>query len=247
MTRTRVPFLTLALLLLVPLGLVAQPKGDWKALLEKRTFKEGGGEMPYRLMKPEGYDPKKSYPLVVFLHGAGERGKNNENQLVHGVRDFAKAEHRKKYPCFLIAPQCPAGSFWTKKEPERLVLELIPALRKEFSIDARRIYITGLSMGGYGTWDLLARRPELFAAAVPICGGGNPKMAERFAKVPIWAFHGDKDGAVPVASSREMIAAIEKAGGKPKYTEYKGVGHDSWTQTYRDEKMFAWLFEQKKK
>jgi predicted peptidase len=101
-------------------------------------------------------------------------------------------------------------------------------------------------MGGYGTWDLAARRPELFAAAVPICGGGDVKMADKLAKVPIWVFHGDKDGAVPVERSREMIAAIEKAGGKPKYTEYKGVGHDSWTATYRDPKVIAWLFEQKR-
>ncbi len=235
----------LALALAVPVA-NAQPKEDWKALLEKRTFKSGGAELPYRLLKPAGYDPKKSYPLVVFLHGAGERGSDNEAQIRHGVREFASAKHRKQYPCFLIAPQCPAKRGWAGSEPERLVLELIPALQKEFSIDAKRIYVTGLSMGGYGTWNLIGRRPELFAAAVPICGGGNEKMAEKMAKVPIWAFHGDKDTAVPVDRSRKMIAAIEKAGGKPKYTEYKGVGHDSWTRAYGDAKMFAWMFAQKK-
>jgi predicted peptidase len=184
--------------------------------------------------------------VYIGVTCSGERGKDNDRQLVHGVVEFAKEENRKKYPCILIAPQCPAKSFWTAKEPSRLVLELIPALQKELSIDAKRIYITGLSMGGYGTWDFVARRPELFAAAVPICGGGNPKTAEKLAKVPIWAFHGDNDRAVPVERSRAMIKAIEKAGGKPKYTEYKGVGHDSWTRTYRDAKMLAWMFEQKK-
>src|SRR5207237_1227270 len=116
----------------------------------------------------------------------------------------------------------------------------------EFRIDRKRIYLTGLSMGGYGTWVLLARKPELFAAGVPICGGGHVEGAKKLAKIPIWAFHGDKDGAVPPERSREMIEAIEKAGGKPKYTEYGGVGHDSWTRTYRDPKMHEWLFAQKK-
>src|SRR5262249_27433913 len=127
-----------------------------------------------------------------------------------------------------------------------LALELIEALCKEYRIDKKRIYVTGLSMGGYGTWGLLSRKPDLFAAAIPICGGGDVKKAGKFAKGPIWGFHGDKDKAVPVESSREMIKALEKAGAKPKYNEYEGVGHDSWTRTYRDEKVHEWLFEQKK-
>src|SRR5262249_5923284 len=155
--------------------------------LEKLIFKENGKELPYRLMKPEGYDASKKYPLVIFLHGAGERGTDNEKQLVHGVPQFASKENREKYPCFLIAPQCPDKQSWVNvdwsaephtipKEPAesaKLVLNLIQSLQKEYSVDPKRIYITGLSMGGYGTWDLLARKPELFAAAVPICGGGD--------------------------------------------------------------------------
>jgi len=123
---------------------------------------------------------------------------------------------------------------------------LIEALCKEYPIDKGRIYLTGLSMGGYGTWDLISRRPELFAAAIPVCGGGDPAQAEKLAKLPIWAFHGDADPLVPVERPRDMIAAIKKAGGEPKYTEYKGVGHDAWTPTYRDSKVLDWLFEQKK-
>jgi predicted peptidase len=229
--------------------------------LDKRTFTDAKGKvLRYRLLKPEDYDPKQSYPLVVFLHGAGERGEDNDKQLVHGVAEFAKPENRKKYPCFLIAPQCPANVKWVDcdwgadahkqpaepTEPLRQTLELIPALQKEFSIDAKRIYATGLSMGGYGTWDIIARKPELFAAAVPICGGGDEATAKQIAKIPVWAFHGAKDTAVKVSRSRNMIEAIKKAGGEPKYTEYPNEGHFSWGPAYRDADMFKWLFAQKK-
>ena len=225
---------------------------DLDKLLEKRTFTQGKASLPYRLMKPADYDASKKYPLVVFLHGAGERGDDNKAQLRHGIKDFVSDAARKKHPCFLIAPQCPRGKGWASFGKDsagagRLVLGLIDELRKEFTIDDKRIYLTGLSMGGFGTWDLLARKPDLFAAGIPICGGGDPAKAEKLAKIPIWAFHGDKDGAVNVDRTRKMIAAIKKAGGEPKYTEYKGVGHDSWTATYKDPAVLEWLFAQKKK
>ena len=234
-------------------GAVAATRAaDLDKLLEKRQFTLGKASLPYRLMKPAGYDASKKYPLVVFLHGAGERGDDNKAQLRHGIKDFASDAARKKHPCFLIAPQCPKGKGWASfgKEPspqEKQLLALIGELRKEFSIDGKRIYLTGLSMGGFGTWDLLARQPDLFAAGVPICGGGDPAKAETLAKIPIWAFHGDKDGAVPVERTRKMVAAIKKAGGTPKYTEYPGVGHDSWTASYKNPAVIDWLFAQKKK
>ncbi len=246
----------------LPLSAFAQKNPDMDKLLSKRTFRDGKSALLYRLMTPAGYDthPDRKYPLVIFLHGAGERGDDNTKQLIHGVAEFARDENRTKYPCFLIAPQCPEGKRWVEVdwsadthtmpaepgEQARLVLELIAALQKEFRIDEKRIYLTGLSMGGYGTWDLLCRKPELFAAGLPICGGGDEKQAKKLVNVPIWAFHGDKDTAVKPQRSRNMIKAIEAAGGKPKYTEYPGVGHDSWTQTYRDPRVMAWLFEQKK-
>lgn len=229
--------------------------------LDKRTYTDAKGKtLPYRLLKPEEVDAKQKYPLVIFLHGAGERGTDNDKQLVHGVPEFAKPEHRKKYPCFLIAPQCPANVKWVDcdwgalshkqpgepTEPLRQTLELIDAMQKEFPIDPKRIYITGLSMGGYGVWDALARKPELFAAAVPVCGGGDEETAPKIAKVPVWAFHGAKDGAVKPVRSRNMIEALKKAGGEPKYTEYPTVGHDSWVPAYRDGEMFKWLFDQKR-
>jgi predicted peptidase len=232
---------------------------EWKAMLETHVYKDKDGKtLPYRLLKPEHYDPKMKYPLVLFLHGAGERGKDNDKQLVHGVAEFAKKENREKYPCFLIAPQCPTGAGWSdfmakkgapskgQAEPGRLAVDLVQAIQKEFSIDPSRLYITGLSMGGYGTWDIISRHPDMFAAAVPICGGGDPMQAEKFSKMPIWVFHGGKDPVVKPERSREMVEAIKKAGGEAKYTEYPEVSHDSWVKAYKDADMMAWLFAQKR-
>jgi predicted peptidase len=128
----------------------------------------------------------------------------------------------------------------------RLLLELIPALRKEYGIDPKRIYVTGLSMGGFGTWDLIARKPDWFAAAAPVCGGADEATAATISKIPVWAFHGDQDGAVKPSRSRNMVEALKKAGGEPKYTEYKGVGHDSWNPAYKDPELMKWLFRQKR-
>jgi predicted peptidase len=240
-------------------GSVHAKEGD--VMLEKKEFKDAKGNvLKYRLLTPPDYDSKTKYPLVLFLHGAGERGDDNTKQLVHGVAEFTKAENRKKYPCFLVAPQCPEGKKWVEvdwgadkhempkeaSDPLRLTLELIDSLPKEYSIDTQRIYVTGLSMGGFGAWDAICRRPDYFAAAVPVCGGGDEKQAEKIAKVPVWVFHGAKDGAVKPSRSRNMVEVLKKAGGKPKYTEYPEVGHDSWVPAYKDEEMMKWLFEQKR-
>lgn len=231
-------------------------------LYEARVYKNDKGEtLNYRLLIPKDYSPTgtQEYPLVLFLHGAGERGDDNQRQLVHGTKEFAKEENRQKYPCFVIAPQCPSGKKWAEvdwsadkhKQPEEsislvLTREALKGLQKEFRIDAKRLYVTGLSMGGYGTWDMITRTPDVFAAAIPICGGGDETVADKVTKLPIWAFHGDKDTAVKPERSRRMIAAIEAAGGKPKYTEYPDVGHDSWSQTYANPEVIEWLFAQKR-
>jgi predicted peptidase len=205
-------------------------------------------------LQPNQSQRKRRYPLVVFLHGAGERGDDNEAQLRHGVREFATPANRKKFPCFVIAPQCPKNQKWAdwsaikpSARPSaalRRVEELIEHVEREHRVDPDRIYVTGMSMGGFGTWSLLRRQPNKFAAAVMVCGGGDEADAPKFVNIPIWAFHGARDDAVPVERSRKMIAAIEKAGGKPKYTEYPNVGHDSWTLAYKDSDMLAWLFAQ---
>jgi predicted peptidase len=234
---------------------------DFRALLEKRSYADArGAKLNYRLLKPQHGDANSRYPLVVFLHGAGERGDDNDSQLIHGVREFTRPEALLKHPCLLIAPQCPNGQCWVDvdwgglahtlptrpSEPMRLTLELVKSIQKELPIDARRIYITGLSMGGYGVWDALARKPKLFAAAVPICGGADLSTASKIRDIPVWMFHGDQDDAVPVNRSRDMAAALKRAGGHPKYTEYSGVGHHSWEPAYKHLGLFAWLFEQRR-
>ncbi len=241
-----------------------ESRPDVDKLLDKLTFTKDKASLPYRLLKPDGYtkDGKDRHPLVVFLHGSVGRGNDNKSQIRSGVDEFFTDAMRKKHPCFLVLPQCPTKQLWfnvdTKDvkanmplpehptEPLALVIDLIDALVNEYRVDKDRIYLTGLSMGGYGTWDLISRKPELFAAAVPISGGGDPAQAENFAKMPIWAFHGDADRLVPIERTRDMIAAVKKAGGTPKFTEYKGVGHDAWTATYKNPEVLDWIFEQMK-
>jgi predicted peptidase len=246
-----------ALPLLVPA--MAEAKDDLP--LEKHVYQTGREKLPYRLLRPLTLEEGKRYPLVVFLHGAGERGTDNEKQLIHGVPQFATKANREKYPCFLIAPQCPEGKRWVEvdwsadrhtqpKEPGevgRLTLGLIEKEMKDLPIDPKRVYIAGLSMGGYGTWDLVARRPDLFAAAVPVCGGADEATAPKIKDLPVWAFHGAKDTTVKPDRSRNMIAALKKAGGTPKYTEYPDVGHNSWDPAFADPKLYEWLFAQTKK
>lgn len=225
-----------------------------------RTYKGAAGELKYRLFTPADYDAQKKYPLVLFFHGAGERGDDNTKQLVHGMQDFSSAAVQQKYPCFIVAPQCPNDEQWVNvpwsaaehtmpQKPAKslqLSLDLLKSLQDEFSIDPKRMYVTGLSMGGYATWDIIQREPELFAAAAPICGGGDKAGAKVMARLPLWAFHGGSDSAVNPQRSRDMIAAIKAAGGAPKYTEYEKVGHDSWSATYRDPEFYAWLFAQQR-
>lgn len=227
---------------------------------EGRTFQAADKQLlAYRIMKPLDYDPKQKYPIVLFLHGAGERGHDNVSQLNNFVKMFAEPNVRGQYRCFVLAPQC----FWNRKwvevpwgaaahrQPEKpsgpldMTFQLMAALEKEFSIDPARRYVIGLSMGGYGAWDAICREPARFAAAVPICGGGDESKAAAIAKVPVWAFHGGVDGTVKTARSRNMIAAMQKAGGTPKYTEYAGVGHDAWTPASKEPQLLPWLFAQK--
>jgi predicted peptidase len=251
------------LLTIFQLTMAAKPlpaADDHRDRFEPRTFVAGDFSLPYRLLKPKNYDPRQKYPLVIFLHGAGERGNDNEKQLIHGMNDFASDEVMEKYPAFVMAPQCPAGQQWgginrlAKVEtPEGQLppaldatLKAAKAMEKDFSIDDRRIYLTGLSMGGYGSWKALETHPDMFAAAAIICGGGKPEAAAKFKHVPIWVFHGADDKTVPVEQSREMVEALKAAGANPKYTEYPGVGHNSWAATYSNPELYAWLFAQKK-
>jgi predicted peptidase len=195
----------------------------------------------YLVFLPDNLKDKESWPLMLFLHGAGERGDDIELVKKWGPPGFV--EERKDFPFILISPQCPADQSW---EAESLAL-LVDHLAGALPVDKQRMYVTGLSMGGYGTWSLLAKHPKLFAAAVPICGGGDPKTAETIKEIPIWAFHGDQDEAVNVEQSREMVKAIQDAGGaKVKLTVYPGVGHNSWSQTYDNQDVYDWLLSHKR-
>jgi predicted peptidase len=159
---------------------------------------------------------------------------------------------RAEYSCFVLAPEALVGETWGKQSPQiqtdvqPLVLEIIETLKNEFSIDTKRLYITGQSMGGFGTYAFITRHPGMFTAAVAVCGRGDPAEAKYIAKMPIWIFHGDKDTLVPVDYSRDMVEALKKAGGNPKYTEYKGVGHNSWDRAYATDELWEWLFAQRK-
>ena len=231
------------------------------SVYEARTFTApDGGTLGYRLLKPDNYDPAKKYPLVLVLHGAGERGEDNEAQLKYGAALFLKPAAREKFACFIVFPQCPPKQKWADvdwtidnpvqpekvSEPMSHVLGALDGLEKEFSIDRDRLYLAGLSMGGYGTWDAITRYPEKWAAAAPICGGGDKTKAAPAKDVPIWAFHGVLDKTVKPARSQEMIAAIEAAGGHPLFSEYPYAGHDSWTLAFDEPEFLPWMFAQKR-
>lgn len=217
--------------------------------------------LPYRLMRPESLAPGERYPLVLFLHGAGERGEDNLKQLKYLPAWLAEPERRAEFPCFVLAPQCPTRGWWVTprrflrpdQEANDVPAELIAVeglldevLARE-AIDPDRVYLTGLSMGGFGSWELAARRPEQFAALVPICGGGPEKQAARLVRLPIWAWHGGADAVVPPDRSRRMVEAVTAAGGQVRYTELDGVGHDSWTPAYTGpENVLTWLFAQRR-
>ena len=225
-------------------------------LFDKLLYTTTKDTLPYRLLKPVNPDALDRFPLIVFLHGSGERGSDNEAQIKH-ISDLAlDPKNRGKYPCYVLAPQCPKRELWAEHNkdgttipkptvPLQLTIELIEKICRDFPIDKNRIYVTGLSMGGYGVWDLLARFPKKFAAAVPVCGGGDEKSAASIKHVPIWAFHGAKDEIVSPRQSRTMIKALQDAGGSPGYTEYPDIGHDSWVQTYREPHLLPWLFSQR--
>ena len=203
------------------------------------------GQVPvklrYLLSLPRSYDadPNEQWPLMLFLHGAGERGDDLSRVKKHGPPKLIEAG--KEFPMVVVSPQCPAGHRWQVTE----LMGLIDHIAAEHRIDPRRIYVTGLSMGGFGTWDLLAHAPERFAAGVPICGGGEDLFADSIARVPVRAYHGADDPVVPLHRSEEMVDAVRAAGGDVELIVYDGVRHDSWTQTYDDDRLYAWMLQQR--
>lgn len=239
---------------------------DLSAYEHRLYINADGDTLPYRILFPEGYTSGKSYPLLLFLHGAGERGNDNEMQLVHGSKLFLKPEVRSKYPAIVVFPQCPKEFYWARVErdperadwafplyetpgkPMRLVMELVDMLMNDTKADPARMYVGGLSMGAMGTFELLSRMPDRFAAAFPICGGGNPLTVPLYARnTPLWVFHGDADAVVPVRLSRRMVEAAQQAGSRVRYTEYPGVNHNSWDNAFAEPELLPWLFKHRSK
>jgi len=197
----------------------------------------------YLLFLPAGYGEKEQkWPLMLFLHGAGERGDDLEKVKLHGPPKIA--EKKKDFPFILVSPQCSEDKWWPNEID--MLTNLLDDIVERYEVDEERVYLTGLSMGGYGAWRLVTEEPERFAAAAPICGGGIPALAEKFKDVPVWAFHGAKDGVVPLKESEDMVNALKACGGQVKLTVYPDAEHDSWTETYNNEELYKWFLSQRR-
>ena len=229
-------------------------------LYEKKIFVSENDTLNYRILKPLNYDSTKQYPVHLFLHGAGERGNDNVSQLIHGSKLFLKKESREKYNSWVIFPQAPKYDWWGYKDPYKLnynvkeskamslVVKLMDNFSKRNDVNQNKIYVSGLSMGGMGTFVILNLRPEMFAAATPICGDGDPSSVNNYAKkIPIWIFHGSDDTVVSPKKSLKMANAIIDAGGSPKITFYENVGHDSWNNAFAEEDFLKWIHSKTKK
>jgi predicted peptidase len=243
--------------------LAARDKAD--GLVARIYLDPNSARLPYRLFVPHTYDSKRSYPLIVFLHGGAGNGADNLQQIMggntNGSHVWIRDDVQREYPAFVLAPQAPDGATWGGPEgtelssAARMMLEIVENLRHEFNIDKSRLYLTGQSLGGFGTWDVIIRRPDVFAAAVPLCGSGivkgfpfrtvyAPADFEKIRDLPIWVFQGEDDTTVPPSGPRQTVAALRKVGSNVRYTEYPGVGHRVWERAYSDPKLVAWLFAQ---
>ena len=196
--------------------------------------------MNFLLYFPENYTPDKEWPLLIFLHGIGERGDDLEKVKIHGPPQ--KIEQGHEYPFVVAAPQCPVDSRWSVSKLDNWLTWLLT----QIPVDEKRIYLTGLSMGGLGTWAWAADRPDRFAAIAPICGGGEVRSAEMLKNLPIWVFHGARDQVIPISRSQEMVDAIDSLGGNIKFTIYHDATHNSWTKTYNNPELVSWFLKHHK-
>ncbi len=248
--------LIVLLLLICPLN--ASAKGDIYTVAEKHSYTYMDAVIPYRLLLPDDYDESKSYPMLVFFHGAGERGNDNEAQFVHCVQYIYD---NMPEDCIIVVPQCPKEQQWVDaywslgpysmdKTPEsnelNAVYKLSRSLTEEYSVDTDRIYAAGISMGGFAVWDVMVRHNDFFAAGIAVCGGGDPTKAELLKDIPMYVFHGDVDTDVPVSGSRDTVNAIRQAGGtRLEYTEYQGWGHGVWNKAFAEPKLLEKLLSNK--
>jgi predicted peptidase len=235
---------------------------------QKKTFSSGTEQLRDRLLLPENFDASQKYPLLLFLHGGGERGADNEKQLTHGAKLFLEPRNRGAFPAVILVPQCPEESYWAQVDIDRShypigldfhyengptapldsVIKLVQSYLDESYIDKDRVYIMGLSMGGMGTFEMLYRMPDVFAAGIPICGAGVPETASVYAKkTPLWVFHGAKDQVVGPEHSVQMVEALLKAGANPSFTLFDNYNHNSWDGAFAEPELLPWLFSHRKK
>ncbi|MGQ9608211.1 MAG: prolyl oligopeptidase family serine peptidase [bacterium] len=240
-------FIELAMVAMLPLYILSETDSEDGILTGKQKGYKFEVEIVkkvqinYLLFLPKDYssDPEKKFPMILFLHGAGERGDNLELLKVHGIPKIIEKD--ENFPFITVSPQCPSESWWTM-ESEALEALLNDIINK-YKVDVDRIYLTGLSMGGYGTWSLAIKNPNTFAAIAPICGGGDPKKVCAIKDVPAWVFHGAKDEIVPLQQSENMVKALKECGGDVKFTVYPEAGHDSWTATYDNPELYEWFLK----
>jgi predicted peptidase len=254
MTGVRRPLIAVAVLLtLATAARAAEPARGFQV----RTFKGADGqEVKYALFVPHSYTPEKPVPVILFLHGTGEAGTDGQAQTRVGLGAAVRARE-KTFPLLVIFPQAQKADWsnklnliqmWYPGHPEGdRALAILAEVQQQYQTDPKRLYLSGISMGGFGTWALAEKFPDRWAAIVPICGGGQPAWAPKIKNIPCWCFHGADDPVVPVLLSRVMIEALRKAGGQPKYTEYRGVGHNSWDKAYATDELYEWLLQQRLK
>ena len=252
-----------SILLMLPLAMQAQSKEEFK----KEHFIAEGDTLNYRILYPEDFSESKKYPVVLVLHGAGERGDDNEAQLVHGSNIFLDAENRKKFPAVVIFPQAPKEDYWAKVEVKRdttpfqfdfknkeeptrsldLVMKMMDSVVAKDFVNKDKVYVGGLSMGGMGTYEIIYKKPEMFAAAFAICGGANPEIAKDYPEgFNIWIFHGEKDDIVPPRLSKTMAREINHYGGNAKLSLYPEDNHNSWDSAFSEPYLLEWLFKNSK-
>ncbi|MFP5042540.1 alpha/beta hydrolase-fold protein [Parasediminibacterium sp. JCM 36343] len=232
-------------------------------LYEKKWFISKGDTMPYRLLLPYNYDPAKKYPLILFMHGSGEKGNNNSTQLANCGRAFLKDSVRKNYPAFVLIPQCALKSNWVEdrrikdsagkyvlvmppnEKPTKAMLllqKLVKRILHDYPVNKKQLYVGGLSLGGMGTYDIVHRKPKLFAAAFPICGAADTSFAPKFKHVKWWVFHGANDHAVTPEFDKNIVATMQRLNIPVQFTLYPNTGHNSWDKALADPKLFEWLF-----
>lgn len=233
------------------LGALTASAGEVQKGFVDKVFRDQEGDHRYVVYVPSDYTPDKKWPIVLFLHGSGARGSDNRRQINEGLGPAIR-EDPSRCPAIVVFPQAETLSVmpinaWFPTSPDgQRALVFLDLAEKEYSTDPDRVYLTGLSMGGIGSWAQALNDPDRWAAVVPICGGGNQHDAQKIAHLPIWVFHGSLDTTIPVAFSRTMVKSLKKAGGNPRYTEYPTVGHNSWTRAYREPELWPWLFSQSK-